>query len=80
MGATNIHIKREGELTKNEILEAFQAQKVEDRFNNGHQDGYSGDFQTVNQVKFDVLDDELNVPTIKYHVDVATVFPLQPVP
>lgn len=57
MGAHNISIERSGKLSKSEILKVFNDQKLEDSHVNGHQYGYSGDFQTIHEVKFDVLYD-----------------------
>ena len=55
MGATNIsHIMRD-KLDKPAIEQAFRERQANDRRENGHQEGYSGDFQTVRQVDFRFL-------------------------
>ena len=56
MGAHNIDFEIEGKVTKKEILEKFQEIRIEERDCNGHQDGYSGDFQTIDTIKFEVLE------------------------
>ena len=38
--------------SRSEIEAAFRRQQENDRLENGHQDGYSGDFQTVSKVDF----------------------------
>lgn len=52
MGACDISLIIGKKATTGEILEAFKAQREEDRIQNGHQDGYSGDFQTVDRVEY----------------------------
>lgn len=52
MGACEISFIRDGTLSQNQIEEAFRARQQDDRAQNGHQDGYSGDFQTVNRIEF----------------------------
>lgn len=52
MGACDISLIIGKKATVKEILEAFHAQREEDRIQNGHQDGYSGDFQTVDRVEY----------------------------
>jgi len=51
MGASNIDIIIKGKATDNEILKAFDDRRKRDSEQNGHCDGYSGDFQTVQDVK-----------------------------
>ena len=51
MGANNIQFKLGGEKTFSDVKQAFTDRVKEDRQNNGHQQGYSGDFQTVSEVK-----------------------------
>lgn len=50
MGACNIELTQKGKLSRSEIEAAFRRQQEQDRLENGHQDGYSGDFQTVSKV------------------------------
>ena len=57
MGAQNIDFERLGKLTKQEILGEFMCRQRRDKGNNGSQEGYSGDFQTVDTIEFDVLND-----------------------
>lgn len=52
MGACDISFIIGKKATPNEILERFKAQREEDREVNGHQEGYSGDFQTIDGVDF----------------------------
>ncbi len=52
MGACDISMTVRGNATRDEVNEAFRARQAEDRDCNGHRDGYSGDFQTVNSIKF----------------------------
>lgn len=52
MGACNIEFTTPGNYSRNDVETAFRSQKMLDSINNGHQDGYSGDFQTVDEVKF----------------------------
>lgn len=55
MGAINIDIHIDGDVSVSEVKKAFNNQRVEDSYRNGHQDGYSGDFQTVQEVKISML-------------------------
>ena len=50
MGATNIEMELKGTLDKGSILKKVSEQAAEDREYNGHQDGYSGDWQSVDDV------------------------------
>lgn len=52
MGAHDISFELKGKVKPIEIDKAFKAQKEYDENENGHQSGYSGDFQTVNSVDF----------------------------
>lgn len=52
MGACDISFTLEGKKTKEEVKKRFRQQQQEDADYNGHQDGYSGDFQTVGSIKF----------------------------
>lgn len=52
MGACSIEMIVKGDKTKEEVVKAFRERQDEDRANNGHNDGYSGDFQTVHNVRF----------------------------
>jgi PHP family Zn ribbon phosphoesterase len=52
MGSTNIELIQKGKLSRNEIYDAFKNQQDQDRLENGHQSGYSGDFQTVSKVDY----------------------------
>lgn len=51
MGANSIEIDINGRKTFKQIEAIFEKQRKEDRDYNGHQEGYSGDFQTVGKVK-----------------------------
>lgn len=51
MGANNICLELNGKRTVKEVEEAFREQKKLDAEVNGHQDGYSGDFQTISRVE-----------------------------
>lgn len=52
MGASTIAFTLDGNKTQADVKQAFRDRQADDRDCNGHQDGYSGDFQTVNSVKF----------------------------
>lgn len=52
MGATNISLGLKGKASRQEIDKAFRDRQAKDREYNGHQEGYSGDFQTVRSVDF----------------------------
>lgn len=56
MGAESIYFTLTGKATVKEIKDAFQDAQEHDSAHNGHQDGYSGDFQTVNSVNTSHLD------------------------
>jgi hypothetical protein len=51
MGACDISFTIGKKATKNEILDNFKKVQERDREYNGHQEGYSGDFQTVDGVE-----------------------------
>lgn len=51
MGAQSIDIDIKGRRTFPQIRAIFDKQVIEDKDRNGHQEGYSGDFQTVGGVK-----------------------------
>jgi hypothetical protein len=51
MGACNIDFAVQGKSTSSDIKAAFRQHQDDDRSYNGSRDGYSGDFQTVNDVK-----------------------------
>lgn len=51
MGAHNIEFEIDKKASWSEIKSAFDRQKEQDKVYNGPQQGYSGDFQTVNEVK-----------------------------
>jgi len=51
MGAESISFELDGKLNFSEVKQAFKDQQNIDKDRNGHRDGYSGDFQTVNTVK-----------------------------
>ena len=55
MGAENIDFKIKGKATKDQINDKFKERRESDSDRNGHQDGYSGDFQTVDNVDFEYL-------------------------
>lgn len=52
MGACDISFELKGKASKEQIEKAFKAQQKRDREYNGHKEGYTGDFQTVNKVEF----------------------------
>jgi len=52
MGATNINHVIKGKATRTDIDKAFRQRQDNDRSENGHQEGYSGDFQTVRSVDY----------------------------
>jgi hypothetical protein len=52
MGACNIEFSLKGKASRSEIQSAFDQRVQEDAAENGHQHGYSGDFQTVDKVDF----------------------------
>ena len=52
MGACNIEMTLKGDKNKNEVLKEFKDRQKMDANENGHQHGYSGDFQTVNRIDF----------------------------
>lgn len=52
MGACNIEFTAPGNYSRNQVVEKFREQQSCDAMYNGHQEGYSGDFQTVDEVKF----------------------------
>lgn len=51
MGACSIDFELEGKKTFREVREALKGRQAEDAAENGHRDGYSGDFQTVHTVE-----------------------------
>lgn len=51
MGACDISFIIGKKATVSEVGDALQARRAEDREENGHQEGYSGDFQTVTGVE-----------------------------
>lgn len=69
MGAINIDIHVDGDKSPEYIREVFKSQQAEDRFNNGHRDGYSGDFQTVDEVKISMLKFETYDEAYDYCLD-----------
>ena len=53
MGAVFITMKvKAGHKATPKVLKAYRDQQEEDRARNGHQDGYSGDFQTLDGLNF----------------------------
>lgn len=50
MGACDISFNLDGKKTFSDVLKAFKRQQEIDSEENGHAQGYSGDFQTVNRV------------------------------
>lgn len=52
MGACNIEFELKGDATRSDVLAEFKSQRERDAERNGHAEGYSGDFQTVNRVDF----------------------------
>ena len=51
MGACNIEFEIKKQATRAEIVETFKNLQAEGAAENGSQEGYSGDFQTVREVK-----------------------------
>ena len=51
MGACDISFTISGKASMKEVSDAFLTRQQRDREYNGHQEGYTGDFQTVNSVK-----------------------------
>jgi len=51
MGACDISFTIGGKASMSEVADALRARQEEDSVENGHQQGYSGDFQTVHKVK-----------------------------
>ena len=51
MGATNIDFELPATKKFSEVVEYFKTQRMLDAQRNGHQDGYSGDWQTVRAIK-----------------------------
>ena len=52
MGACDISFTIGGKASRIEVETAFKKRREKDAAYNGHQDGYSGDFQTVNRVEY----------------------------
>lgn len=52
MGACDISFTIKGKASKSEVNAKFKQKQEEDRDYNGSRDGYSGDFQTVDRIKF----------------------------
>lgn len=52
MGACDIRFTLKGDASRSDVLEAFKKKQLSDAEYNGHREGYSGDFQTVHEVKF----------------------------
>lgn len=52
MGAHSIELDFDGKLTKSQILSKIEKQRKEDREYNGHQEGYSGEWQTIPDIAF----------------------------
>lgn len=51
MGACDISFSLDGKKTFSQVEQAFKDQQRQDASENGHRDGYSGDFQTVHKVE-----------------------------
>lgn len=51
MGACDYFFTKNGKLTVNQCNNALKEQQRKDKEENGHQHGYSGDSQTVSEVK-----------------------------
>lgn len=52
MGAHNIEMVLDGKLSRSQVENKIEKQRREDRDYNGHQEGYSGDWQTIPRVEF----------------------------
>lgn len=52
MGACDISFTIGGKASRIEVETAFKKRRENDSIRNGHQDGYSGDFQTVDRVEY----------------------------
>jgi hypothetical protein len=63
MGACDVTLTYPGDLSQDEVAKRIQAQKAADRDCNGHQEGYSGDWQTIHNIdwaphkEFDTVND-----------------------
>jgi hypothetical protein len=52
MGAVDIWFISDGKMSKSEIEAKIEQKRDQDRSYNGHQEGYSGDWQTINHIAF----------------------------
>jgi len=52
MGADYISLTYKGSLTKDQVAKKVNGQRKEDRSYNGHQEGYSGDWQTISDIGY----------------------------
>lgn len=52
MGACNIDLDLDGKLSRAEVEAAVRRQRENDVHENGHQEGYSGDWQTISGISF----------------------------
>ena len=52
MGASTIGLFIGGDATRQRVMEVIDAQRNEDAYENGHQHGYSGDWQTISTIRF----------------------------
>lgn len=50
MGARSIEMELDGSLSECDLTDKFRDRQTEDREHNGHANGYSGDFQTVEEI------------------------------
>lgn len=58
MGATFIQLKFDGKYTREQVIQAVKERRDSDRLENGHQQGYSGDWQTIKDIRF-LRDDKI---------------------
>ena len=52
MGGCDIYFSLDSKLSEKEVREAVRRQASNDEDENGHQDGYSGDWQTISTINF----------------------------
>jgi len=52
MGATDIYFAVDGKLSVSEVKKELEKRLARDRSYNGHQEGYSGDWQTIGNIEY----------------------------
>lgn len=58
MGATDITMRLEGHPSMTEVRKAVREQAEQDSAENGHREGYSGDWQTIDRIRGPVAVEE----------------------